>query len=154
MRTIRVWQGFVFAWALLPMLAAAQTETGRITGAVTDSQGAVVPGATVTATNVGTQIARTGVSVAQGRYTIANVPPALYDVSFQLTGFKTVTKRVQVNVGAEVANGVPSNGPTQSWPGGPAATPSSLPNWSESATPSIETAQQLCGIASTRKGQQ
>jgi outer membrane receptor protein involved in Fe transport len=84
------------------MLAAAQTETGRITGTVTDSQGAVVPGATVTATNVGTQIARTGLSDAQGRYTIANVPPAVYDVSFQLTGFKTVTKRVQVNVGAEV----------------------------------------------------
>src|SRR5258705_2859334 len=102
MRTIRAWQGVVFALTLLPMVASAQTETGRISGTVTDAQNAVVPGATVTGTAVATQIARTGVSDSQGRYTIANVPPALYDVSFQLPGFKTVTKRVQVTVGAEI----------------------------------------------------
>src|SRR5207247_8379743 len=79
--------------------AFAQTETGRITGHVTDPQGAAVPGATVTATNVSTGATRTTVTDETGSYVIANVLAAPYEVSVQLQGFKTSTKRVTLPVG-------------------------------------------------------
>ena len=65
---------FLFAFVLTAVGALAQTETGRISGTVTDSQGAVVPGVTVNATSVGTGVVRSTVTDATGRYVIPNVP--------------------------------------------------------------------------------
>lgn len=83
--------------------AFAQTETGRIAGTVTDQQGAVVPGVSVTATSVATKAARTTTTDANGHYVLANLLPTAYDVSFQLSGFKGVNSRVQVRVGGDVS---------------------------------------------------
>ena len=52
----------------LPLAAVAQTETGRITGTVTDATGAFVPGATITLKGVATGVTRDTVSDAAGRY--------------------------------------------------------------------------------------
>ena len=57
---------FLIAFVLISVSAFAQTETGRISGTVTDPQGAVVPGVTVNATSVGTGVVRSTVSDAIG----------------------------------------------------------------------------------------
>ena len=56
--------------------AAAQTETGRITGVVTDATGGILPGVTVTAKAVGTGATRELVTDSAGQYVFANLPPA------------------------------------------------------------------------------
>ncbi len=88
--------------ALLPAAAAAQTETGRLSGTVTDEQGAVLPGATVVMKNVAAGNARETFSDANGVFRFANVPPAEYEVTIQLSGFRTWTTKVTVTVGASV----------------------------------------------------
>ena len=75
----------------LPALAFAQA-TGSITGVVTDESGAVMPGVTVEATNVGTNQTRTAVTGADGFYSIPLVPPGQYSLKGTLQGFKTVVR--------------------------------------------------------------
>ena len=52
---------------LVPPPAIAQTETGRISGTAMDEQGGVLPGAAITATNLGTGGARSTTTDAEGR---------------------------------------------------------------------------------------
>ena len=66
-----------------------QTTTGTILGAVSDSSGSVVPGATVTATHVDTGLTRTTVTDGLGRYTLPQMPIGRYTVKGELRGFKT-----------------------------------------------------------------
>ena len=76
--------------SLLATVTSAQTvndTTGSINGRVIDSTRAVLPGATVTATNVETGLTRTVVSDADGNYLIALLPPGRYRVEAQLSGF-------------------------------------------------------------------
>jgi len=80
--------------------AMAQLTTGTITGAVTDSSGAAVPGATITVKNVDTGASRTTVSGPSGRYEVSNVPIGKYDVSATLAGFQT-----SVHAGVELTLG-------------------------------------------------
>jgi outer membrane receptor protein involved in Fe transport len=68
--------------------AAAQTNTGQITGSVRDSQGGVLPGVTVTVTNVDTGLTWTEVTSALGTYTVTNLPVGNYTVSAEITGFR------------------------------------------------------------------
>ena len=74
-------------WLLLcaPLLAQS---LGTITGAVKDSTGAVVPGATVTVVNKGTNATRTTSSNEVGLYDFPALPPGLYTVMMELQGFK------------------------------------------------------------------
>src|SRR5580693_3217 len=71
-----------------PMLVCAQT--AKVTGTVVDSSGAVVVGATVTATNQATSIERSTSTTDTGAYTISSLPPSVYTFTFNKTGFKTV----------------------------------------------------------------
>jgi hypothetical protein len=71
-----------------PMLLCAQT--AKVTGTVVDSSGAVVVGATVTATNQATSIERSTSTTDTGAYTISSLPPSVYSFTFNKTGFKTV----------------------------------------------------------------
>ena len=93
----------LLAFVLTAANALAQSETGRIGGTLVDPQGGVTPGVTVTATSVGTGVQRVTVTDTSGRYVIANLPPATYDVTFELSGFKGVKNTVIVPVGADVA---------------------------------------------------
>jgi hypothetical protein len=80
--------------------AAAQTETGRITGVVTDATGGILPGVTVTARAVGTGATRELTTDSAGQYVFANLPPGPYEISAVLTGFNTANAKATVTVGA------------------------------------------------------
>jgi Carboxypeptidase regulatory-like domain/TonB dependent receptor len=79
-----------FAAALLcaPMDAHAQTITGTITGIVKDASGGVLPGATITMTQVQTDRKETATSDEQGRFTSAPLPLGDYRIEASLPGFK------------------------------------------------------------------
>ncbi|MCX6621886.1 MAG: carboxypeptidase-like regulatory domain-containing protein [Acidobacteria bacterium] len=66
-----------------------QTTFASITGAVVDASGAVVPNATVTATNTGTNIKTTVKSNEAGNYTIAQLNQGTYNVRAEAAGFKS-----------------------------------------------------------------
>jgi len=68
-------------------LLLAQSDLGRISGFVKDPTGATVPNAKVTVHNK-TGLERQTTSNESGYYTITNVPPGLYDVTVEATGFR------------------------------------------------------------------
>ena len=75
---------FVF---LVPRSAVAQA-VGAIVGTVTDASGAVMPGATVTATNEATQVSQSTVTGNAGTYTIPHLLVGTYTVSAEANGFQ------------------------------------------------------------------
>jgi hypothetical protein len=78
--------------AIIPLQATAQTFYGSIVGTVTDNSGAVVPGASVTVTNLGTNEARTVKSNGAGEFSFVNLVPASYKVAVQAANFKGYVK--------------------------------------------------------------
>jgi len=95
-----------FAVALSGM-AMAQAVRGTLLGNIVDAQGAPVPGATVTATETQTNIARTAHTNASGNYVFANMKDGLYRVEAELAGFKKVVRDgVEVKVNSTVRVGL------------------------------------------------
>lgn len=82
------------AAALLVVAAAAsaQTITGTITGIVKDTSGAVVPGATITMTQVDTGRQQTAVTDAEGRYASGPLPLGSYKIEAGISGFKSAIR--------------------------------------------------------------
>jgi hypothetical protein len=81
--------GVVLLMLMLQFATAdAQGLFGTITGTVTDSSGAVLPGATVTVTNVATSVAKTLTTNGAGVYSATSLIPGTYKVEASLTGFK------------------------------------------------------------------
>jgi outer membrane receptor protein involved in Fe transport len=94
----------VFGAALVVLLtcvaAFAQQTSGTVTGRVTDQQGAAIPGVAVTAKNPQTGFTRTETSDAEGVYRLSALPVGVYEVTAELSGFQTISKKdVEVNVG-------------------------------------------------------
>jgi hypothetical protein len=88
-------------FCVIPVLS--QVTTGDINGRVTDQQGKVVLGATVTATRQGTGTFRTATTNDSGDYTITNLPPGKYDITAEAANFsKALAKDFELNVGASV----------------------------------------------------
>jgi len=88
----------------VPARSVAQTTTGAISGAVSDESKSVMPGVTITITNVDTGIARTVVTDAHGAYRVTDLAPGTYEVQGALTGFQSaVHKGIQLTVGREAA---------------------------------------------------
>jgi iron complex outermembrane receptor protein len=80
--------------------APARAEDGRVSGAVHDASGGVVPGATISIANQATAASQTAISGADGAYSFS-VAPGLYSVTAALKGFGKQTKRdVKVEAGA------------------------------------------------------
>ncbi len=91
--------GMLFA----PAHAAAQVAVGTLLGNVTDESGGAIPGATVTATEVRTNISRTTTSNQAGAYTFTNTSPGTYRVEGELVGFKKFTREnVEVSVNTTI----------------------------------------------------
>src|SRR5262249_29486265 len=84
--------------------AFAQADRGTIRGSVSDPSGAVIPGASVAALNVQTGIRTATTSTSAGSYNIPNLPPGVYSLEIEQTGFKKLIRPdVRVNAGMVVA---------------------------------------------------
>ena len=84
----RVWLSLVVL--LVPVAAHAQS---AVAGQVTDTTGAVLPGVSVEAASPALiEGVRTAVTDGQGRYTIDNLRPGVYKVTFSLPGFATMVR--------------------------------------------------------------
>lgn len=87
-----------FAAALIAAASPAELraqpapDSARLTGRVTDGSGAALPGVTVTVRPSGGGAATTIVSDGVGQFVTPAVPPDIYAVSFELTGFETRTR--------------------------------------------------------------
>ena len=77
----------VIAGSLATIPSLAQTSKGILAGVARDTTGAVVPGTTITATNLDTKEARTTTSQADGAYRIDALAPGRYSVSASQAGF-------------------------------------------------------------------
>jgi hypothetical protein len=87
--------------------AFAQTSMGAVSGTVTDSSGATVPGATVTLVNPATNIHSERVTNSAGHYAFVNVRPGTYTLTVELAGFNKAQIAVfSVGVNETVARNV------------------------------------------------
>jgi hypothetical protein len=79
---------------LVPRGVGAQARlTGAdLNGSVQDQSGGVLPGATLTATNVATNLTRTTTTDTEGRFIIPALPPGTYTVSVAISGFAKETR--------------------------------------------------------------
>ncbi|MBZ5562039.1 MAG: carboxypeptidase-like regulatory domain-containing protein [Acidobacteriia bacterium] len=80
--------------------AAGQSDRGAIGGTILDISGAVVPGATITATGVETGIIYRTASTSEGVYRIPNMQVGAYNITVEDPGFKTSEQKgvvVQIN---------------------------------------------------------
>src|SRR5689334_7923023 len=75
--------------AIFCFTAAAQQVTGNVVGNVVDSQGGVIAGAQVTATNTETNLARSASTNDRGEFRIEFLPPGSYKVEIAAKGFRT-----------------------------------------------------------------
>jgi len=92
------------AWAASAFAQGVQT--GTIRGVVRDAQGLAVPGVTVTATSPALQGPRVAVTDTTGSYTFPSLPPGIYTVKFELSGFATVEQQSTVALGLTVEQNV------------------------------------------------
>jgi Cna protein B-type domain. len=83
----------LFALLMLPLLVQAQQVTGSISGTVTDPSASAIPGATVLLTSEQTGTNRTIETDKEGNFTIPAVPPGMYTLSVEHTGFKKLQKQ-------------------------------------------------------------
>ena len=81
--------GILLLWC---SAAWGQTTFGSIAGSVSDSTGAIIPGAQVTLTNLGTNEKRVTPSSAEGLYQFVNLVPGMYRIDVEKEGFKHFTR--------------------------------------------------------------
>jgi beta-lactamase regulating signal transducer with metallopeptidase domain len=77
-------------------------QTGSVTGQVVDQSGGAIPGARVTVTHAQTGASRSVISNAPGRFAFTDLPAATYELTVQLSGFKTMRTSIEVGAGATV----------------------------------------------------
>jgi hypothetical protein len=88
-------------------LLGAQRTTGDFVGVVRDSSGALLPGVTVTVTGANIARAQTTTTTENGSYRIPNLPPGVYTITYELSGFRTVVvEGLRINVGAALEHNV------------------------------------------------
>jgi Carboxypeptidase regulatory-like domain/TonB dependent receptor/TonB-dependent Receptor Plug Domain len=108
---MRTWLGRALGRALsvgvlllVAAAASAQQGTGELRGRVADAQNAVLPGVAVVAKNEATGMFRESVTGGDGSFFMSALTPGSYEVTAQLSGFKTYQRRgVRVEVGKTLA---------------------------------------------------
>ena len=89
----------VVLWTLCALLLttahawAQGSTTGSIRGTVQDSSGGVLPGATITLTNTGTNASQNAVSDGRGQFILGGIFPGTYDMKVELSGFKSYEQK-------------------------------------------------------------
>ena len=100
MRPIQI-LAFVFFCATL---ALGQSNKGGINGTVIDPNGAAVPGATVTVTNLGTNQTTTATTTESGAFSVSSLDPVTYSLTIEAQGFKkAVVQSVKVDTSSTAA---------------------------------------------------
>ncbi len=98
-RSVRASGIAAFAIAIFTVLFASTSAwaqggtTATIRGTVQDSSGGVLPGATITLTNVGTKGVQSTVTDARGQYIMTGLFPGTYDMKVELSGFKSYEQK-------------------------------------------------------------
>jgi hypothetical protein len=148
---------------LILMLAAdglsQGVQTGIIRGTVLDAQGGVVPGVTVTVTSSALQGPRSTVTDAQGSFSLRSLPAGDYEITFELSGFRTVKQTSALPLGltlersvtihpADVEIGVTVAAETPA----PIATPIVGANFKHDEIEALATPRTLQGIATLAPG--
>jgi hypothetical protein len=93
-RGVPVFQNAYRSFALLSglflfFIFGASAQTSSINATVTDATGAVVPGAKVTVQDAARNSTRTATTSGAGVYSIADLPPSVYDVTVEKEGFRS-----------------------------------------------------------------
>ena len=96
----KICSGTFVLLVLLALPASGQISTAQLSGKVTDTSNAVLPGATVTVTQTDTGAVRNVVTDADGSYTLSNLSPGPYRLEIALQGFRTY---VQTGIVLQVA---------------------------------------------------
>ncbi len=90
--------GLASVMALLVAGPVLAQSTGRVEGVVADSTGAAIPGVSITATNLGTNVARTVTSDVTGGYVLTPLSVGSYEIRVQLPGFKEQAAKLSLSV--------------------------------------------------------
>src|SRR6185437_8929965 len=97
----------IFLFLLMSFSAVAQTNRGGISGTVFDPQGAIVPNASVTVINVGTNEKFVTTTTNAGTYVVSNLDPVTYRVEVETPGFrKAIYEGVKVDTATTVTRNV------------------------------------------------
>src|SRR5581483_844372 len=105
----KLMRAIVVAFVLLAasLVAVAQTNKGGISGTVVDANGAGVPGATVTITNLGTGQKTTVTTGDSGAFNVPSLDPVTYSVLVEASGFKkAVIDKIKVDTAGTAAANV------------------------------------------------
>ena len=87
----------------VPAMAQSQASSGQISGSVLDKQGAAISGASVKALNDQTGLERSVITSDEGLYTLVLLPPGVYTVTAEASGFaKSTLSKVEVLVGRTI----------------------------------------------------
>ena len=79
----------------------AQTETGQLSGTVTDPAGAAVPSAAITVKSVTTGATRNTNTSGSGDYTVSSLLPDRYEITVAAPGFASVKQEFEITVGGK-----------------------------------------------------
>src|SRR5262245_29573477 len=91
----------LFLLLILVIPLFAQTPSGEISGVVYDPNGSVVVGVKVTLSNAATNAVREVVTNESGLYAIPAIPPGVYTLKVEKTGFRAIErKNIEVLVGS------------------------------------------------------
>lgn len=89
-------------------MSQAQSNAADLQGVVRDQNNAVVPNASVTARNAGTNISREATTNEEGFYKIVNLPPGNYEITVKAPNYKTaLVQGVNVTVGQTANQDIP-----------------------------------------------
>ena len=94
---------FTLVWFFPFTVSAQSSNQAQLHGTVTDSSGAVIPGATATMTDVGTNISATTTTNEQGTYFFPALNPATYRLSISASNFATVTNVLTLTVNQQTS---------------------------------------------------
>src|ERR1700731_520365 len=86
------------AFLSVPTGMLAQTDTGRVTGSVTDSSGAILPGAIVTLTDTDTGVTQSHATGSDGNFTFPALVRGHYRIQIAASGFSSETLEFDLQV--------------------------------------------------------